>query len=194
MAQHDHRRRAGRVVLGAERTPEERTGAEHREVVARDERAAEAGHLLVAAGRAVRTRGGRRVRGAVDAEAHGLRGGALVAEEGDARECPRLPGERAPLVEAERPVVHPAVGRATGQDHEPLLIGHGEPPEEQRLGDGEDRRREPDAEREGQDGGPREARRAAQGACAEAKVLEERRHAGPRSGLGEPGAYDPRAG
>jgi hypothetical protein len=171
----DHGRGAGRVVLGPERAPEHGRGAEHREVVARDERAAQAGDLA-----------GRARRGAVGPPAadgravgpHGLGHGALVAEEGHPREGARVAGERARVLQAEGDVVHAPVGRAAGQHDHPVLVGHGQPAQEDRVRDGEHRGREPDAEGEGEHGGPGEARLAAERAGAQAEVGQQSKHAG----------------
>jgi hypothetical protein len=157
VAEHHDRVGPGHVVLGPERAAEHRPRAQDREEVARDERAAQAGDL--AAGGAVLT--------------DGLGHGALVAVERDARERARPAGELAAALQPERPVVHAVVGGAAGEHDQPVLVGDGQPAQEERVGHREHGRREANAEGQGQDRGPREAGRAAEAPGAGAEVVEQ---------------------
>ena len=103
---------------------------------------------------------------------------AVVLEEGDAGESLRggLPVEEVIGIDGQG--AGKQFGQVFAQHDEAIGAGEGEGFEQDGVDDGEDGGDGADAESEGEDGGERESRRFAEGAGAEAQVLQEGWHEG----------------
>ena len=125
MAEHRDGGGALRVVLGAQRAPEERSCPEEVEVSAGDERTAEP-HDAVA-----------------ESDRHRLR--ASESEELDSLQRLRASGILERVTVEQREVIGAAVPRDPPEHHDAILRAHRQRSEEERVGNREHSSREPDA-------------------------------------------------
>ena len=154
IAQHQHRRAAARVVRCAQGSTEQGSRAQHVEEVARHEGAAQLRDLVSFPNR--------------------QRQGAKGGQERDSLERSGAPRELAGVVEPQR-IGEFLVGQLSPQHNKAVLIADGELAQEQRVGHREHRRREANAEGEGEDRDSGELWRVLQGPQGVAHVSQHLR-------------------